>query len=1001
MQSQAFRIPFLLCFCLLLLKGTCLKAQDFLWARSAGGTDIDYAIGMAVDQAGYSYVAGQIRGTASFVNNSTGVATTLVSKGGNDIFVAKYDPEGNLVWATQGGGTGDDDARGMTIDKQGNCYVTGSFRGSATFGTTTITANGAADMLLLKLDTDGNFVWVKNAATGADDQGGYGIFVDDAGESYIAGQTKDNATLGTVQVISKGGLDSFIAKFDHAGNIKWARGAGGTGIDYARGIVVDAQGNSYLTGAFQNTANFEGTLLPGAGGYDVFLAKYSSDGQLVWAKRAGGSGEDIGRSIALDAGGNIYCTGGFENSAIFDGTALVSGGSTDIYMARYNSSGQLTWLRKAGGTGSEYGYSIALDPAGNSFVSGFYSSAAASFGCSSMVNNGLTDIYVAKYDPAGSVLWTKSAGSTSNDAAFGLGIDGSGNAYITGQISGPVNFGLQTLTSKGDRDIFVAKIFSVPASIALAGLAPLCSGSTGTVSFSVSCAVPAGETYTVQLSDPNSGQFPVTPRVIGSGSTSPLSIALPAQLVPGNYRVRVVSGGAVVSNAELLTVQPTASAVTLSAGNVDACGGSALTFSATPQNGGTTPRYEWTINGVSQGITTADAIQVPLPGSGSAYDLVVGVTMTSSLPCTVPVSGQQTIRVDKSPAIALQQPANPYCPSSAFTLNFTPSCLPAGERYTAEVSALNGQPLVPVVVIPGISLSSPLQGQLPAQLGAGTYSVRVVSSAGVYSNPADLVVAVGESPALAIEVDRSMECSGGTLVLKALCAGAGTNALFQWKINGKNYGPPGSGPEVNLTGLSSLEKDSAVQVSVQMIPADYCTPPVTARADVVLHPLPRILCRLPERVTISEESLFEVSVRNGRPPFRFDWDFGNGQSQSVPDDSIHYTYSSEGTYRIGVKVTDARGCQTYCEREVEVIAPVNSPPNVFTPNGDKRNERFTIDYRGKEKFEMYIFNRWGKSLATIYDGINGWDGNGCSSGVYYYRIKVAGREFKGWVTLLR
>ncbi len=902
-----------------------------------------------------------------------------------------------------------DDARGITIDKNGNCYVVGGFRGSATFGGTTITAggiSGTSDMFFLKLDANGNFVSVKNAATGDDDQGGYGIFVDDAGNSYISGQTKYDATFGSIAVISKGDLDSFIAKYDPDGNVIWAKGAGSFGIDYARDVVVDSQGNSYLTGAFGGNIDFEGGIgLTSAGGRsDAFIAKYDPDGTIQWARRAGGIGEDVGRGIDLDAEGNVYTTGDFEASAGFEGITLASVGSKDIYIAKYNAMGTLIRARQAGGAGTDYGLDITLDAGGYIFISGFYGSTAATFGCSNISNKGGNDIYIAKYDPAGDVVWARTAGSSGDDRSQAVGLDGTGNAYIAGQIRGQVEFDAQTLNSAGSTDLFVARLFSVPASIALAPVDPVCPGSTVSLAFSASCTIPANEVFKVEISEVNSTTFPATPNVIGSGTSSPIPITAPAN--PGTYQVRLVSSMGVVSNSIDLDLMPAQSSVALTVNEADPCGGTTVTFKAMPQNGGISPTYQWTVDGVVQDASGA-TLTLPLPASGPAYDREVTVTMTSSNPCTSPVSDQKTIRVTKFPGITLAPLVNPFCPGSPLSLFLTPGCMDAtGVSFTAEVSEVNtgifGANTFILTDNSSNDPSIPFTGQLPAGLAPGTYKIRAVSSTGLYSNAVDLVITDAAAPGLSLRVDRSEECTRNAAMVRAIYTENVNQPLFQWKVNGENQGNPTREPFFELAPFSLQEQELTLLVGVEMQSGLPCVSPVTAQIPVTLYPLPQITCSFPDTVDAVSKALFTVSAKYGLAPYHFDWNLGTQPgTPHTPGDSVFYTYSTPGTYYVKVKVTDARGCQAFCDQMITVTAPINQPPNVFTPNGDAYNERFTIDYRGSEPFEMLIYNRWGRPVARITDGINGWGGEGNATGVYYYLIQVAGKQLKGWVSLLR
>jgi len=211
----------------------------------------------------------------------------------------------------------------------------------------------------------------------------------------------------------------------------WVRSPGnGQGF----GVAVDSSGNSYVTGAYAGTATFApGVTLTAAGGNDIFVAKYDSTGTAVWAKSAGGTGGEQGRAIALDGSGNSYVTGTYAGTATFaPGVTLTAAGDNDIFVAKYNSTGTLVWATSAGGTSSDQGFAIAVDGSGNSYVTGTYAGTATfAPGVTLTAVSGI-DVFVAKYDTNGTAEWATSMGDGGPEQGFGIAVDGSGNIYVTG-----------------------------------------------------------------------------------------------------------------------------------------------------------------------------------------------------------------------------------------------------------------------------------------------------------------------------------------------------------------------------------------------------------------------------------------------------------------------------------------------------------------------------------------------------------------------------------------
>ncbi|MEN6445086.1 MAG: SBBP repeat-containing protein [Candidatus Cloacimonas sp.] len=473
--------------------------EDWLWAKQAGGTDYDWCNSIAVDANGNSYVTSNFNGCATFGT------TTLTSSGVYDIFVAKLDSNGNWLWAKQAGGTNEDYGYSIAVDANGNSYVTGGFSGNATFGTTTLNSSGDPDIFVAKLDRNGNWLWAKQAG-GTSGDCGNSIAVDDNGNNYVTGLFKSSATFGTTILTSSGSSDIFVAKLDNNGNWLWAKQAGGTSNDdKGYGIAADANGNSYLTGYFGGSATFGTITLTCSGWYDIFVAKIDSNGNWLWAKQAGGTDYDEGKSITVDTNGNSYVTGVFSGSATFGTTTLTS---YDIFIAKLDSNGNWLWAKQAGGTVCDEGNSIAVDYDGNIYVTGWFSDSATFGNTTltssvHYVYSNNRDIFVTKLDSNGNWLWAKQAGGTGDDYSYSIAVDSDGNSYVTGNFYVIANFGTTTLTSSGSSDIFISKIGNLYQVLAPNGGEQWSMGSTKTVYWNFS----AGNYVNIQLSLDNGANW--------------------------------------------------------------------------------------------------------------------------------------------------------------------------------------------------------------------------------------------------------------------------------------------------------------------------------------------------------------------------------------------------------------------------------------------------------------------------------------------------------------
>ena len=431
------------------------QTPEWQWAEQAGGTNSDLGKSIALDSAGNSYVTGFFTGTATFGS------TSLTSCGWYDIFVAKMDADGIWQWAKQAGGSFEDSGKSIALDSAGNSYVTGHFEGTAIFGSTSLTSSGNTDIFVAKLDVDGNWLWATKAG-GSGFNFGCSIALDSAGNSYVTGKFYGTATFGSASLTSCGNYDIFVAKMDADGNWQWATSAGGSSGDSGTSIVLDSAGNSYVTGEFKHNATFGFTSLTSNEYPDIFLAKMDADGNWQWATRAGGSSDDYCGCIALDSTGNSYVTGKFIGTAIFGSISLTSSGLDDIFVAKMDADGIWQWATRAGGSDYDCGYSIALDSAGNSYVTGHFEGTAI-FGSTSLTSSsGSYDVFAAKMDVDGNWLWaTKAGGSGSgSDCGYSIALDSVGNSYVTGWFYETATFGSISLTSCGSHDIFVAKLNS-------------------------------------------------------------------------------------------------------------------------------------------------------------------------------------------------------------------------------------------------------------------------------------------------------------------------------------------------------------------------------------------------------------------------------------------------------------------------------------------------------------------------------------------------------------
>jgi S-layer family protein/beta-propeller repeat-containing protein len=392
------------------------SSGNFVWARRMGGVDFEESFDLAVDTSGNVYMTGYFLGTVDF---DPGVGTTnLTSAGFADIFIAKLDSSGNFVWARRIGGVTDDLSFGLVIDAAGDVYTIGYFFGTADFdpgvGTVNLTSAGSADIFVSKLDSNGDFVWARSMG-GVNSDTGNNLAMDAGGNVYTTGSFKGTVDfdpgVGTANLTSVGANDIFIAKLDSNANLIWARSLGGTSTEYSNYIGVDSLNNVYTIGGLYGTVDFDpgvGTAnLTSAGDEDIFISKLNSNGDFVWARSLGGVKYDQSTGLAIDAAGNVYTTGFFQDTLDVDpgaGTAnLTSAGSYDIFLSKLDSNGSFVWARQIGGADEEFSSSLAVDTASNVYTTGGFAGTAdfdPGPGTVNLTSAGGDDIFIVKLQEA-------------------------------------------------------------------------------------------------------------------------------------------------------------------------------------------------------------------------------------------------------------------------------------------------------------------------------------------------------------------------------------------------------------------------------------------------------------------------------------------------------------------------------------------------------------------------------------------------------------------------
>jgi gliding motility-associated-like protein len=477
-------------------------SQTTDWVKACGGPNSDKGISIGTDSLGFIYISGFFNGDADF-----GPFHLTASYSTNkNMFLAKMDSLGNFLWAVAGtGGPYDDRALGMHVTPGGDVFLTGTFWGYIEFpsasGPVSLGGNGCDTSVLIKIDSDGNCVFVIQVCNGTGsgscpwpiydcDDHSYDVKTDDDGFIYITGfYSTFSADFGggTVTLNNPNWADcqpaGYIGKWDSLGNLIWVEGF--DGIKDQRGsrdnrLALDKFSNIYVVGGFQDTGIYGPFSLTSNGEWDIFIFKMDKDGNWLWAKNVGSNKTDRANSIAIDVCDDIYITGEYRNAMVFPGANASNGTDTlshkkkrDIFVAKMNNQGDWKWAKRARSSGTDKPYQMSVDANKQVFLCGT-AGGETTFSTGLVVDAQILgdttmSSWVAQIDGAsnnGDWVWAKMAGSNTDDDDRTNDIcpDGFGNVYAIGFFEDVANFDGTAFTSLGQKDIFVWKMSITPGS---------------------------------------------------------------------------------------------------------------------------------------------------------------------------------------------------------------------------------------------------------------------------------------------------------------------------------------------------------------------------------------------------------------------------------------------------------------------------------------------------------------------------------------------------------
>ena len=392
------------------------------WLHTLSSASYDSANAVASTASGDLYVVGQTSGVLTSGGGGTG-----------DVFLAKYDKNGNQKWIRQFGSAAQDAGQAVVVTPRGEVFISG-----VTYGALVAGAGTSGDAFLAKYDKNGNQKWIRQFGSADYDDGALGLGLDARGNLYVTGYAEGslNETNPT-----PGGDDAFIAKYDKNGNPKWVHQLGTTGSDYGASIAVTSAGDAYVGGYT------DGVLATSTGsGQDGFIAKYDKNGNRKWVRQFGTSGHDQVSAVAIGRGGSVIAAGSTDGVLVPESPLLGSG--YDGFVVQYDKNGNRGWAQQFGSALTDQLVTLAVTPDGDSYVAGVTNGTTPG-----ETSAGKYDIGVARFDKNGVYVWGRQFGSSEDDTPYGITVTAKGGITLVGNTRGRLNE-----PALGNADVFITRL---------------------------------------------------------------------------------------------------------------------------------------------------------------------------------------------------------------------------------------------------------------------------------------------------------------------------------------------------------------------------------------------------------------------------------------------------------------------------------------------------------------------------------------------------------------
>lgn len=965
------------------------KSGSIEWQKNLGGSDNEEGGYVIQTPDGGYMVAG---GGASRDCGVTG------NHGQHDFWVIKLNSKGDMVWQKMYGGSKSDIPSSISAGVDGSYYVAGTTESSD--GDVTVN-HGAMDYWVIKIDAGGKLLWQKSLG-GTDYDNASGIRATNDGGCVVAGTTlsSDGDVTG-----KHGANDYWVVKLDKTGNIQWQKALGGGMTELAECIQLTADGG-YIVSGTANSADGDVTGVH-APGFDAWIVKLDSFGNIKWQKCYGGSNNETAKYIQNTADGGYVFTG---SSASTNGDITCNAGQTDVLVMKINNSGVLEWQKTMGGVAFDDAYCVQPLNDGSFIVAASTSSPdiAGYHTPDGGIYDDKFDYWVIKLsapmatptapvvtiDPAGSVVCVGKQAIISASVLYG-GVNPVYQWTKNGMSAGTNNALYTDNFNDGDQVSCVVKNGNICENAGLQGTDLISiKRKTGTQNPEIkissdNTAACDCATITIKATVSNAGGSPIYQWMVNgnkTGSNAPMMISThlkDGDIITCSYtdNTNCSANGPVLSNTIKMGGSGAAPSLTVTAAVDTICKGSTATFTANPVNAGTNPVYQWKINNINAG-TNDPVFSVSTLSDG---DIINCSIKTDPLfACTTGQGANSNnivmhVKNKLDPSINIAASSNTICAGSMVTFNATATGAGNNPNYQWKINGVNTGTNNNVYTSSSLANNDLVSCVLTID---PLYSCAIVNQ--VVSKNIPVTVTTGTVPSVEITADKNNACAGEDITFTAIANDAGSNPTYQWLLNNVLL-------QVSTPVYTSNKLANGDQLLCKIVPgAGACSfVPDSSNVLVAVIKDTPVVYISPADTIIAKGMQVQLNSMVSGDMISFQWNPGDKLINPLSLNPQTSILNENTSYSL--TVSNDKGCKATASAVIKIGTALYMP-NAFTPNNDGVNDVFRIPPNAiLDLKEFSIYDRWGNKVFTTINKNIGWNGtlNGKkqNAATYVYYIK--------------